>query len=672
MSHHLTDSNHDNERNQQIRFIKKGTGWIALAAAIIAAFILLLLHPEAYSMFQDLIMMKNVPQLSMNASYGMILTVGILTSFHCAGMCGGIAIAQSIRTGNGDGKLERFRRYTPSIRYNGGRVVSYTIFGGLAGGLGQVFQFSGVWRGVIPLIGGLFMIIMGINLLGLFKALRRINLSMPSFAFNLIRNGASRLGPFAVGLLSALMPCGPLQIMQLYALGTGSVVHGALSMLVFSLGTVPMLFLFGAVHPMLSKKFAGRVLKASALIVIALGLVMLNRGFALSGVSLPYGYDRLTGSAVIARLDKDGKTQVAQAQAGKNSYPQIVVQKGIPVSWNLHVDEEDLNNCNNALSLPGFKIEQKLHAGDNTIRFTPNEKGEFVYTCWMGMIKSSIIVVEDISRYDRNRSSANGREAEPEASPGSFQIASGGSGALHIPPSIPAEEAERPGNNGKAAAAAGADGLKHEDSAAVPGTDAHKTYLAKPSAESERKSTPGPSPTHGQTQQKAQASKSAGHSSSEKNAKSAADAAAVAVPSVGNRKLDVKASAPSPASSMPAAAPAASTAPSSAPKAGSTSGTGTAVNSGEQEIQTVVTIVTSNSYSPIKVKKGTPVKWIIRVTKNQLNDCNNEIIVPAFHLSKKLVPGDNIVEFTPGETGKFPFTCWMEMIESSITVTDGQ
>ncbi|MNI78228.1 hypothetical protein D3C73_1345850 [compost metagenome] len=91
---------------------------------------------------------------------------------------------------------------------------------------------------------------------------------------------------------------------------------------------------------------------------------------------------------------------------------------------------------------------------------------------------------------------------------------------------------------------------------------------------------------------------------------------------------------------------------------------------GDQEIQTAVTIVGKDSYSPITVKKGIPVRWIIRVSRDQLNDCNNEIIVPAFHIRKKLVVGDNVVEFTPNETGDFPFTCWMEMIESRITVTD--
>ncbi|MDT3424780.1 sulfite exporter TauE/SafE/plastocyanin domain-containing protein [Paenibacillus forsythiae] len=637
MSHHLTDSNHDSVKNPHIRFIKKGAGRVAVAAAIIAACILLLLHPEAYSMFQDLILMKNVPQLSMNASYGMILTVGVLTSFHCAGMCGGIAIAQSVRTGSGHSRLERFRRYAPSIRYNGGRVVSYTIFGGLAGGLGQVFQFSGTWRGLIPLIGGLFMIIMGINLLGLFKALRRVNLSMPSFAFNVIRNGASRLGPFAVGLLSALMPCGPLQIMQLYALGTGSIVHGALSMLVFSLGTVPMLFLFGAIHPMLSKKFAGRVLKASALIVIALGLVMVNRGFALSGVTLPYTSNRLSDGAAIARLDKSGKTQVVRAQAGKDSYPQIVVQRGIPVNWTLHVDKEDLNNCNNAVSLPGFKIEQKLLAGDNTIRFTPSEKGEFVYTCWMGMIKSSIIVVDDVSSYERDHSTAAGRTEGPDS-----------------------RQADKPS----------------AASSAAPGSEPRKRHSAEPPAAPGQEAKPKLASSNTQDSEERKAPKNAGSSSTAQKAKPASDQAKAAepkvtaapratAPSVNSRKPAAKPSTSPTASSKPAASPP----PSAAPKAGSVDGT-TGEN-GDPQLQTVVTLVTSNSYSPIRVKKGIPVKWIIRVEKDQLNDCNNEIIVPAFHLSKKLVAGDNIAQFTPGETGRFPFTCWMEMIESSITVTDG-
>jgi len=61
-------------------------------------------------------------------------------------------------------------------------------------------------------------------------------------------------GPFTVGLLNGLMPCGPLQAMQIYALSTGNPLKGALSMLLFSLGTVPLMFGLGALGSLLSRR----------------------------------------------------------------------------------------------------------------------------------------------------------------------------------------------------------------------------------------------------------------------------------------------------------------------------------------------------------------------------------------------------------------------------------
>ena len=86
--------------------------------------------------------------------------------------------------------------------------------------------------------------------------------------------------------MNGLMPCGPLQAMQLYALGTGSFLAGALSMFIFSLGTVPLMFGLGALSSLLSSKFTSRMMKVSAALVLLLGLVMVNRGLALSGVNL--------------------------------------------------------------------------------------------------------------------------------------------------------------------------------------------------------------------------------------------------------------------------------------------------------------------------------------------------------------------------------------------------
>ena len=57
-------------------------------------------------------------------------------------------------------------------------------------------------------------------------------------------------------------------------------------------------------------------------------------------------------------------------------------------------------------------------------------------------------------------------------------------------------------------------------------------------------------------------------------------------------------------------------------------------------------------------------------TGRKLNGCNGEIIVPAYDLSVKLHEGENIVSFTPSETGTIPYSCWMGMIKSNIKIVE--
>ena len=76
------------------------------------------------------------------------------------------------------------------------------------------------------------MVIMGINMLGIFPWLRKFTPRMPkAFAKPIGREKARSKSPLIVGLLNGLMPCGPLQAMQVYALSTGSPFAGALSMM---------------------------------------------------------------------------------------------------------------------------------------------------------------------------------------------------------------------------------------------------------------------------------------------------------------------------------------------------------------------------------------------------------------------------------------------------------
>ena len=86
-------------------------------------------------------------------------------------------------------------------------------------------------------------------------------------------------------------------------------------------------------------------------------------------------------------------------------------------------------------------------------------------------------------------------------------------------------------------------------------------------------------------------------------------------------------------------------------------------------IQTVLTDFGSTGYYlPFVVQVGVPVKWTIRVTADGLNGCNNPITVPSYGIRKTLVPGDNIIVFTPKKVGVIVYTCWMGMVSSRITV----
>ncbi|MDR0819118.1 MAG: sulfite exporter TauE/SafE family protein, partial [Oscillospiraceae bacterium] len=175
--------------------------------------------------------------------YGMLFVIGLLTSAHCVAMCGGINLSQCIPDGGENGGAAVL---VPTALYNVGRVISYTAVGFVVGALGSVITFSTAFQGALKLIGGVFMVIMGINMLGIFPWLRKLNPRMPKvFARRIDREKSNSKRPLVVGLLNGLMPCGPLQAMQIYALSTGSAFAGALSMLLFSLGTVPLMFGLG-------------------------------------------------------------------------------------------------------------------------------------------------------------------------------------------------------------------------------------------------------------------------------------------------------------------------------------------------------------------------------------------------------------------------------------------
>ncbi len=361
------------------------------------------------SRFGGFDLFNSFPQARDGMGYGMLFAVGLLTSAHCVAMCGGINLSQCVpnrishdKTPSGGRAVSTLK---PSILYNSGRVISYTVIGGIVGALGSAVSFSSAGKGFVTLAAGIFMVVMGLNMLNVFPWLRRFNPRMPKiFAAKIDEQKSSGGGrPFYVGLLNGLMPCGPLQAMQLYALSTGDPGKGALSMLVFSLGTVPLMFGRGALSSLLTKKYTAKMMTVSAGLVILLGVVMFSRGMALTGYAMPFsaGWSSQAGSPSVssaqgATAELAGGVQTVTTTLDSGRYEPLVVQKGIPVRWNLQADSSDINGCNNRIVIPEYNLEKQLQPGDNIIEFTPDKSGVVRYSCWMGMIRSQITVVDDL------------------------------------------------------------------------------------------------------------------------------------------------------------------------------------------------------------------------------------------------------------------------------------
>ena len=376
-----------------------------------------------FLIFQKTGLINNIPQVTQSMSYGLLFVVGLLTSFHCIAMCGGINLSQSIR-GETAFQSGAFTRVKPALYYNAGRVISYTVIGGIVGALGSVLSFSGKTKGFMVIAVGAVMVLMGLNMLNIFPWLR-----LPSLRLfrNIGRKGDGARGgggPFVVGLLNGLMPCGPLQAMQLYALGTGSFTLGALSMFLFSVGTVPLMFGMGALSSLLSKRFAHTVLKVSAMLVLVLGIATLGRGMNLSGARIKVVPEKVKS---VARID--GDVQVIQTDLESNRYAPIIVQKGIPVRWTINAKESSLNGCNNPVTIPDYNVVRKLVPGGNLIEFTPTDTGDVIYTCWMGMISSVIRVVDNLDRVTNKDVSEVAKAGKSSSSGGSCCSAGSAAGS---------------------------------------------------------------------------------------------------------------------------------------------------------------------------------------------------------------------------------------------------
>jgi len=227
-----------------------------------------------------------------------VFVVGLLGSVHCAGMCGGIVGALSAAPMLGRTIPIRPAR-TPLanvLAYNAGRIGSYMVAGALAGGLAQgahalarlpALQAGAYWS------ANLMLAALGLYLMDAWHGLARLEQG-GQVVWRSVRPLLRKVGPldgparmFMAGSLWGWLPCGMVYSVLVTAMLGGSAAQGALVMLAFGLGTLPMLLGLGVLGARLRGWLQNpRVRRACGIVVLGFGLL----GLARAAGGLPHGW----------------------------------------------------------------------------------------------------------------------------------------------------------------------------------------------------------------------------------------------------------------------------------------------------------------------------------------------------------------------------------------------
>lgn len=211
------------------------------------------------------------------------LTIGIIGSIHCIGMCGPIAVALPIGSRRFGGKA------TGALLYNTGRTLTYGILGAFFGLLGKGVQMAGFQQWVSVIIG----VIMIVSVL--FPMLFRERLSPGNIFFRYAGRLISSLrvlfgkksfsNLFLIGLLNGLLPCGLVYVAVAGAINTGEVLPAILFMMVFGAATTPVMMGVSLAGNLAGTQLRLRLNRILPAFIIILGLIFILRGLSLG---IPY------------------------------------------------------------------------------------------------------------------------------------------------------------------------------------------------------------------------------------------------------------------------------------------------------------------------------------------------------------------------------------------------
>lgn len=346
------------------------------------------------------------PSIALGAttSFGAVFLLGLVAaSSSCIAVSGGLLLSSAAKFNERYASATPFARMRPVFLFVGGRLLSYTLLGGVIGVIGKALSPSPLATGIITLLAALYMLAMGLDMLHLTPQwLKKITPRLPkSLGHRLlaVEEKEHAVTPALLGAATFFLPCGFTQALQLYALTTGSATTGALILLAFALGTAPALLVLGWVSGSLKGKAGRFFFQFAGALVVMLGLWNLQNSFTIMGY--PITVQRIThlfasgGSANTpdANVRFDGKEQVVTMAVDYTGYTpsRFTIRQGVPTRWVINAKSN--SGCLSVIQAPKLGIRTLLQLGTNVVEFTPRVAGTIPFSCSMGMFWGEINVI---------------------------------------------------------------------------------------------------------------------------------------------------------------------------------------------------------------------------------------------------------------------------------------
>ena len=281
-----------------------------------------------------------------------------------------------------------------AIYFSLGRIISYAIFGFIAGLVGSVIITNFKFGTGLTLLAAVFMILLGLDMLKILSFASIIPYSATSNIFRKLENKLIKdphKSAFFLGAITYFLPCGFTQATQVYALGLASPWQSALTMAVFALGTAPAILFIGNLRGLLKNTVYQYFMKVVAVGILILGLYYATNFLSIYGINIRFNQG-IKGVGTNANIE-NGKQIINMAVVSGGYVPNyFTVKKGMPVKW--IIDGKNVFGCQGYFIVPSLNISKALNAGENLIEFTPTETGFINFSCGMGMYRGRIEVVD--------------------------------------------------------------------------------------------------------------------------------------------------------------------------------------------------------------------------------------------------------------------------------------